>query len=272
MLHCPAAHPHTQRRKKRLSLFLGGGHHHTRKMPLVRHSAEIWDNKNPPTPLPCLRGRRKGRAKHCPWQHRSCGQPMHVFVHPRHTFDPCIHTSHATFHVFCPPTGAQGSIFGLPALGFRWCLPFSDPLLTSFILVFVEARLHHGVSKVPCPWQHRSCGQPMHVFVHPRHTFDPCIHTSHATFHVFCPPTGAQGSVFGLPELGFRWSLGFSHPAALSAASGRLANAPFLAVLGSDLGGVWLFRIHCWRASFLFLFRLGCATVFVYPLRPFTSP
>ena len=123
-----------------------------------------------------------------------------------------------------------------------------------------------------CPWQHRSCGQPMHVFVHPRHTFDPCIHTSHATFHVFCPPTGAQGSVFGLPELGFRWSLGFSHPAALSAASGRLANAPFLAVLGSDLGGVWLFRIHCWRASFLFLFRLGCATVFVYPLRPFTSP
>ena len=177
---------------------------------------------------------------------------MHVFVHPRHTFDPCIHTSHATFHVFCPPTGAQGSVFGLPelgfrwslgfshpaalsaasgrlgertvfgcfGLGFRWCLVVSDPLLTSFISVFVQVRLRYG----------------------------------------FCLPIAAI--YFSLE--GFK--------GALSAACGRVAKAPFLACLSSDLGGVWLFRIRCRRASFLPLSRLGCVTVFVHLLRPFTSP
>ena len=33
----------------------------------------------------------------------------------------------------------------------------------------------------------------------------------------------------------------------------------FLAVLGSDLGGVWPFRIHCRQSPFLSLSRLGCA-------------
>ena len=40
---------------------------------------------------------------------------------------------------------------------------------------------------------------------------------------------------------------------ALSAPCGRLVNGPFLAVLGPDSGGVWLFRIHCRRPSFFFV-------------------
>ena len=36
---------------------------------------------------------------------------------------------------------------------------------------------------------------------------------------------------------------------ALSARRGRVANAPFLACLSSDLGGVWSFRMHGRRAS-----------------------
>ena len=61
----------------------------------------------PPTPLPCLRGRRKGRTKPCPRQHRSCGQPRHAFVHPRHTSHPCRHPIHARFrHVCCHLPGA----------------------------------------------------------------------------------------------------------------------------------------------------------------------
>ena len=38
---------------------------------------------------------------------------------------------------------------------------------------------------------------------------------------------------------------------ALSAPGGRVVNAPFLASQSSDLGGVWPFRMHCRRASFL---------------------
>ena len=98
---------------------------------------------------------------------------------------------------------------------------------------------------------------------------------------------GCERTVFGLPELGFRWCLAFSDPlptsfifvsvqvrlltcygplpvsfhgfeAAVSAACGRVANALFLACLSSDLGGVWPFRIRGQRASFLSLCRLGC--------------
>ena len=146
-------------------------------------------------------------------------------------------------HGFCPPTaaiyfslegfkmfqrcpfgsvwkGCERAVFGLPELGFRWCLAVSDPLPTSFIFAFVQAWLRHG----------------------------------------FCPPTAAI--YFSLE--GFK--------GALSAACGRVANAPLLACLSSDLGGVWLFRIRCRRASFLRLSRLGCVTVFVHLLRPFTSP
>ena len=100
--------------------------------------------------------------------------------------------------------GCERAVFGLPELGFRWCLAVSDPLPTSFMFAFVQAWLRHG----------------------------------------FCPPTAAI--YFSLE--GFK--------GALSAPCGRVANAPFLACLSSDLGGVWLFRIRCRRASFLPLSRL----------------
>ena len=61
---------------------------------------------------------------------------------------------------------------------------------------------------------------------------------------------------------------------AVSAPCGRVANAPFLAYLSSDLGGVWPFRIRCRQASFLSLSRLGCPTffahLFAHLLRSFT--
>ena len=79
----------------------------------------------------------------------------------------------------------------------------------------------------------------------------------------------ANASFLGCSELGFRWCLAFSHAlpmrlrflssdcAALSFSfngfeadvsdpCGRAANASFLGYcLSSDLGGVWLFRMHC---------------------------
>ena len=46
----------------------------------------------------------------------------------------------------------------------------------------------------------------------------------------------------------------------------------FLLRLSSDLGGVWLFRIHCQEAAVLRLSRLGCVTFFVYVLGLSSSP
>ena len=40
--------------------------------------------------------------------------------------------------------GCERAVFGLPELGFRWCLAVSDPLPTSFIFAFVQAWLRHG--------------------------------------------------------------------------------------------------------------------------------
>ena len=50
------------------------------------------------------------------------------------------------------------------------------------------------------------------------------------------------------------------------------ANDCFLPRLSSDLGGVWLFRIHCQEAAVLRLSRLGCVTFFVYVLGLSSSP
>ena len=41
-----------------------------------------------------------------------------------------------------------------------------------------------------------------------------------------------------------------------------LATDRFLLCLSSDLGGVWLFRIHCPKAALVRLSRLGCLTFF----------
>ena len=49
-------------------------------------------------------------------------------------------------------------------------------------------------------------------------------------------------------------------------------NERFPPRLSSDLGGVWLFRIHCQEAAALRLSRLGCVTLFVYVLGLSSSP
>ena len=50
------------------------------------------------------------------------------------------------------------------------------------------------------------------------------------------------------------------------------ANDRFSLRLRPDLGGVWLFRIHCQKAAALGLSGLGCVTFFVYVLGLFSSP
>ena len=50
------------------------------------------------------------------------------------------------------------------------------------------------------------------------------------------------------------------------------ANDRFSLRLRPDLGGVWLFRIHCQEAAALGLSGLGCVTFFVYVLGLFSSP
>ena len=50
------------------------------------------------------------------------------------------------------------------------------------------------------------------------------------------------------------------------------ANDRFSLRLSSDLGGVWLFRIHCQEAAALGLSGTGCVTFFVYVLGLSSSP
>ena len=88
---------------------------------------------------------------------------------------------------------------------------------------------------------------------------------------------------FASPELGFRWCLAVSHPwprsCIFALVQARLRHVfwstywgSLLLLLSSDLGGVWLFRIHGRGAAFLRLSRLGCATFLVYVLGLFSSP
>ena len=229
--------------------------------------------------------------------------------------------------------GCERAIFGLPELGFRWCLAVSDPLPTSFIFAFVQAWLRHGFCpptaaiyfslegfkgalSAPCGrvanapflaclssdlggvWLFRiRCRRASFCLcpglVASRFLSTYCGHLLLLRGFQRCPFgtvwKGCERAVFGLPELRFRWCLAVSDPlptsfifafvqawlrhgfcpptaaiyfslegfkGALSAPRGRVANAPFLACLSSDLGGVWLFRIRCRRASFLPLSRL----------------
>ena len=127
-----------------------------------------------------------------------------------------------------------------------------------------------------------------------------CLRTG-ALFFSFRGSKGAtsapcEGPFFASPELGFRWCLAVSHPLSrgcrfafvqarlrhvFSLRSVGLSSSPlgvpkvplrplakdrFLLRLSSDLGGVWLFRIHCPEAAVLPLSRLGCVTFFVYVL------
>ena len=101
-------------------------------------------------------------------------------------------------------------------------------------------------------------------------------------FRIHCP----EAAVLPLSRLGcvtfFVYVLGLSSvPLGVPKVPLRpLANDRFLLRLSSDLGGVWLFRIHCPEAAVLPLSRLGCVTFFVYvlglssfpvPLRPLAN-
>ena len=130
--------------------------------------------------------------------------------------------------------GCERTVFGLPELGFRWCLAFLHPLPTSFIFVFVQARLRL-------------------VFVHLLRAFylSTCLFTCLLTFEKVQFSTvwkGCERTVFGLPELGFRWCLAFSHPLPMSfieslqlwALSGIflttvLLSQPFLSVVARSM-------------------------------------
>ena len=130
-------------------------------------------------------------------------------------------------HVFCLRTGAlffsfrgsngatsapcEGPFFASPELGFRWCLAVSHPLSRGCRFAFVQA--------IGC-----------------------------VTFFVYV--LGLSSSPLGVPTVPLR----------------PLAKGRFLLRLSSDLGGVWLFRIHCPEAAVLPLSRLGCVTFFVYVL------
>ena len=114
--------------------------------------------------------------------------------------------------------GCERTVFGLPELGFRWCLALSHPLPTSFICV--------SLSRLGCA---TFCAHLLRSFT--------CL-----SFN------GFEGAV--------------------SAPCGRVANAPFLACLSSDLGGVWPFRIRC-RLFVFVLVRLR--HVFCPPICPPTA-
>ena len=213
-----------------------------------------------------------------PWP-RSCRFAF-VQARLRHVFG--LRTG-ALFFSFRGSKGATSApcewpFFASPELGFRWCLAVSHPWPRSCRFAFVQARLRHvfglrtgalffsfrgskGATSAPCEW-----------------------------------PFSAA------PELGFRWCLAVSHPWPRSCAVLRLsrlgcvtflvyvlglsssplgvpkvplrppANDRFLPRLSSDLGGVWLFRIHGRGAAVLRLSRLGCATFLVYLLGLFSSP
>ena len=138
-----------------------------------------------------------------------------------------------------------------------------------------------------------------------RHVF--CLRTG-ALFFSFRGSKGAtshpcEWPFSASPELGFRWCLAVSDPLPRGCrfAFGRFAfasrflstywlglsssplgvpkvplrtpeNDRFLPRLSSDLGGVWLFRIHCQEAAVLRLSKLGCVTFFVYVLGLSSSP
>ena len=79
--------------------------------------------------------------------------------------------------------------------------------------------------------------------------------------HVFCLPTCPPTAVLYLSVLTVS-TVQFQHRVE------GLRTHRFLAGLSSDLGGVWLFRIRCRRASFLPLSKLGCPTFFAYLYLP----
>ena len=197
-------------------------------------------------------------------------------------------------HVFCLRTGAcffsfrgskgatsqpwAGRFFAASEPGFRWCLAVLHPLPRGCRFGFVRARLRHvfclrtgacffsnlGVPKAPL----RNPGQDGFLL-----RLSPdlggvwlfCIHCREVaalglsglgcvTFSVYV--LGLVSSPLGVPKVPFR----------------NPAQDGFLLRLSPDLGGVWLFCIHCREVAALGLSGLGCVTFSVYVLGLVSSP
>ena len=173
--------------------------------------------------------------------------------------------------------GCERTVFGWPELGFRWCLAFSHPLPPNFIIVFVQVRWLTCYGTLPLCFDgfeaavSAACGRVANARFLLRLSSDlggvwlfrihcpeaavlPLSRLGCVTF--FCHVLGLSSSPLGVPKVPLR----------------PLAKVRFLLRLSSDLGGVWLFRIHCPEAAVLPLSRLGCATFFVYVLGLSSSP
>ena len=147
-------------------------------------------------------------------------------------------------------------VLGRFGLGFRWCLSFSHPLPTKPIFVFVQARLCDGCSPTSAVISLSLEG--------PKGELAGFLTTQLVLGHVF-PAACRFAMLEAIFSFSFLWVL--RQRFGLFCACGFVA---FLVVLGSDLGGVWPFRIHCRRDPVLSLSRLGCGTVFVHRLQPLT--
>ena len=116
----------------------------------------------PPTPLPGLRGRRKGSTKHrfgvpvtaphhwpaCAYFWRALASLcMFMVCLRRASHSGCAMLFYSRFEgalsAACVGV-ANAALFGFPELRFRWCLAFSDPLPTSFLFASVADELHHS--------------------------------------------------------------------------------------------------------------------------------
>ena len=147
-------------------------------------------------------------------------------------------------------------VLGRFGLGFRWCLSFSHPLPTKPIFVFVQARLCDGCSPTSAVISLSLEG--------PKGELAGFLTTQLVLGHVF-PAACRFAMLEAIFSFSCLWVL--RQRFGLFCACGFVA---FLVVLGSDLGGVWPFRIHCRRDPVLSLSRLGCGTVFVHRLQPLT--
>ena len=196
----------------------------------------------------------------------------------------CLCPGYRLRHVFCLRTGAlffsfrgsngatsapcEGPFFASPELGFRWCLAVSHPLSRGCRFAFVQARLRHvfclrtGAFFFSCRGSKRATSAPCYDRFLLRLSSDL---GGVWLFRIHCP----EAAVLPLSRLGcvtfFVYVLGLSSvPLGVPKVPLRpLANDRFLLRLSSDLGGVWLFRIHCPEAAVLPLSRLGCVTFFV---------
>ena len=156
----------------------------------------------------------------------------------------------------------KGPFFASPETGFRWCLAVSDPLprgcrlgLFSFPLGAPKVPLRHPANDRFSLRLRPDLGGVWLFRIHCQEAAAlglsglGCV-----TFFVYV--LGLFSSPLGAPKVPLR------HP----------ANDRFSLRLRPDLGGVWLFRIHCQEAAALGLSGLGCVTFFVYVLGLFSSP